>query len=383
MDGFARELVLDIYDTVATPAKWGQVLDRLGEHLDARGVAIFELNGMEASRRIDVPFMSGDYDRAQMEAYLGAFHQWELEDHDAFERHSLAADGVDLIDSRALFPAERAPRPHHKVLEQHDIRYRIGCLLDKDNARRGRFTFQFREANREISDADRAMIAALMPHAAKALSLGRPAKDLALAQQGLLAAMDRLTIGVCIMDDGGRIVATNDEFRRQVEAWPLLGMDAAGRLQLGTASAARLFQSMFEDVTQHGRFGARPRKEAIPLGEDPADGALCLELAPLHAVPEMGTRPLGGVILYSLDTSRAVEIDLESVGRAFGLTATEQELAKLISEGLTNAQIAERRTRALDTVRTQVKSVLAKTGSANRTQLVRLLSGFDARWVRD
>lgn len=384
MDAFARDLVLDIYDTVATPSKWTQVLDRVAERMGARGVAIFDISGQGAHRRIGVPHMSGDYDRGQMEAYLAAFHSWELEDHDAFERHSLAADGIDIIDNHALFPDEgETLRPHHRVLEQYEIRYRMGCLLDKDNPQRGRFTCQFSDAELVLPEERQQEFKLLMPHAAKALSLGRPAQDLALARQGLLAAMDRLTIGVCIMDSGARIVATNDEFRRQVEAWPLLGADAAGRLQLGTAAAARVFQSMFDDVTRHGQYGARPRKEAIPLGEDPADGALCLEVAPLHALPEMGTSPLSGVILYSLDTSRAVQIDLDAVGRVFGLTAAELELTELISQGLTNAQIAERRARALDTVRTQVKSVLAKTGSANRTQLVRLLSGFDARWVRD
>ena len=383
MDAAIRNTVLDIYDTVATPAKWGHVLDQLAERMGARGAAIFELTGSDADRRIGVPHMSGDYDRAQMEAYLGAFHKWELDDHDAFERHSLAADPIDMIDSRTLFsdmPGELV-RPHHAVLAQYDIRYRIGCLLDKDNPARGRFTLQFREEDKHLAPEHREEVKLLMPHAAKALSLGRPAMDLALVQQGLLAAMDRLNVGVCVMDRHGRIVATNEEFQRQTDAHAVLSMDASGRLKLGAAHAARLFATMLEDVTQHGHYGARPRKEAIPLGEDLQDGALCIELAPLSQLPEMGTTPLGGAILYSLDTTRPLRVDLDGVSRIFGLTAAELELSELVSEGLTNAQIAERRGRALDTIRTQVKSVLAKTGCTNRTQLVRLLSGFDANWV--
>lgn len=385
MDQTTRELVLDIYDTVATPGNWGHVLDRLSDRFGALGAIIFELEGQGAERRIRYDLASAFYEQDLLDGYMAAFEAHELEDHDAFLARSLAADKIDLIPDRALYddPAHIDSKANTRAAAEFGIFHRVGCLLDKDNTARGRFTLQYGHDGVEQQALHRDAVLQVLPHVSKALSLGRPAQDLALAQQGLLEAMDRLNVGVCIMDAAARIIATNVEFQRQVDAHARLGMDASGRLMLGTAGSARLFKQMFDEVTRHGQFGARPRKEAIPLGEDATDGALCIELAPLTAVPEMGSAPLQGVILYSLDTSRPVEIDLVAVGRTFGLTSAEVELADLISEGLTNAQIAERRARAIDTVRTQVKSVLAKTGAANRTQLVRLLSGFDARWVRD
>ena len=50
----------------------------------------------------------------------------------------------------------------------------------------------------------------------------------------------------------------------------------------------------------------------------------------------------------------------------------EASVLKLMADGLTNPQISDERDRSLETINSQVKSVLEKTGSANRTQAIRL-----------
>ncbi|MEM1298945.1 MAG: helix-turn-helix transcriptional regulator [Pseudomonadota bacterium] len=382
MDTELRELVLDIYDTVVQPENWLPVLDRIGERLDAWGCLVFEIQREGSGRRVVASHMSSAFEPDLLAQYMEIHKERELLDQNLFEAHSLATDGIDLLDDDILADndEELFARPNVQTMYAYGIRHRAGGLLNKDNPHRGRFSLQL--AEHRLTAAQRTDLDLLLPHIAKAMDLGRPAVDLAALNQGLMTAMDRLSIGVCVMDGLSRIVATNEEFRRQEETHPVLGRDVQGRLSLQSPDAARVFNRLLSDVMFHGQFGARPRKEAIPVSGEVQDGALCLELAPLTGVVEMGTSPLNGAVLYSLDTTRPLHVDMEAVGQVFGLTGTEQELGDLISEGLTNVQIAERRGRALDTIRTQVKSVLAKTGCANRTQLVRLLSGFEGRWIR-
>ena len=47
-----RDLVLDIYDTIANPAGWPKVLDRLAEKVNARGIILFELFEKGGERRL-------------------------------------------------------------------------------------------------------------------------------------------------------------------------------------------------------------------------------------------------------------------------------------------------------------------------------------------
>lgn len=58
----------------------------------------------------------------------------------------------------------------------------------------------------------------------------------------------------------------------------------------------------------------------------------------------------------------------------FDLTAAEARVASRVAEGLALDQIPERRGVALATMRSQVKSIFAKTGVGRQSQLAALLA---------
>lgn len=58
--------------------------------------------------------------------------------------------------------------------------------------------------------------------------------------------------------------------------------------------------------------------------------------------------------------------------QSFGLSATEIELLRHLTEGYSVSDIAQMRSRSSETVRVQVKSLLAKTGARSQIELVRL-----------
>ena len=54
------------------------------------------------------------------------------------------------------------------------------------------------------------------------------------------------------------------------------------------------------------------------------------------------------------------------------LTEREREVLSLMAEGLTNAEIADRLTVTLSTVKFHVRSILSKLHASNRTEAVNL-----------
>ncbi len=65
-----------------------------------------------------------------------------------------------------------------------------------------------------------------------------------------------------------------------------------------------------------------------------------------------------------------------TVQEAFGLTVAEVEIVRGITLGLPLKEIAEQRGRSIETVRTQARSILAKTETHSQSELVRVVLGL-------
>jgi DNA-binding NarL/FixJ family response regulator len=73
-------------------------------------------------------------------------------------------------------------------------------------------------------------------------------------------------------------------------------------------------------------------------------------------------------VLRQLDALNLPDTAAPGGGRRDGLTARETEVLRLLGEGLSNREIAARLVISENTAANHVRSILAKTGSDNRTQ---------------
>lgn len=371
----AREAVLQIYDAVADPSLWPDVLQRVAEQVNAVGCIMFEWQTAPAQRKLAVSVASSYYDPAQIDVYIDRFFEEEARDQDIFEAHSLLLDRIDLVQDDVLAPSLEAlkERPNVQTLQKLGILHRAAGLLNKDNSARSRFSVQLGADRGRLTETEQKHLGLILPHVAKAYDLGGPAKQLADEHYGMLSAMDRLSIGVCILDSNASVVIKNEEFRRQLAEYLVFRVDASGKLILTKDADQKRFEMLRADALNHGKYGARPRKEALSADEDVF---LCVEVAPLHKSQEIGSKAFDGCIVYSSDTSLPFSCQTLPIKTAYKLTDAEMSLVDAIAEGLTNTQIAEQKGRAVPTINAQVKSILSKTQCATRTQFVRLMMSF-------
>lgn len=66
----------------------------------------------------------------------------------------------------------------------------------------------------------------------------------------------------------------------------------------------------------------------------------------------------------------------DAITEAFGLSNSEQEILKTLVRGQSLTELAEQRQRSIETVRTQAKSLLTKTGVSSQLDLVRLFAAI-------
>ena len=73
------------------------------------------------------------------------------------------------------------------------------------------------------------------------------------------------------------------------------------------------------------------------------------------------------------------DLDLEMIGLEFGFTLSELEVACLLVDGKGTQEIALERGVKESTIRSQILSILEKSGAENRQQLVSTLLRFQKR----
>lgn len=125
--------------------------------------------------------------------------------------------------------------------------------------------------------------------------------------------------------------------------------------------------------------------EALQLGFQSAcrpdqlnAGALLLadhqgrKLATITPCPVGGGR-FAALLLVKSPTGASAEFK-QRLQSLFRLSGSEAEVAALLAQGLSPAQIAATRAVSLGTVRTQIKSVLSKTGSTRQAEVAALLA---------
>lgn len=389
-DPNVNELIRRIYDTTLNPEQWTDVLSEFADRIGALGIIISEIEGIGDSRRIVTPYLSRRYDPEQIQKYLKRNIHFEFMDQARYETLSRASDTIDLIDQRTLAGSrldEFLARPNVQKMRANGIRERAGGLLDKDNTLRSRFSIHFGDNSPGLTDEIHAMLAELLPHVAKAIEVGRGMRQSRALNTKVLATMDRQRMGICILDRFGRVELANAEFKRQIQDYPAYSVDQDQVLKFHESFNSKRLSGLLSDIGQHGKHGARPRKEALILDSasdvlESADiGVLCIEVAPIHRVEEFGNSIFDGAIVYSLDTTRPIPFDPTVMSERFSLSKAETDLLELVAQGMSNPEIAEQRCRAVDTINAQVKALLNKTGAKNRTHLVRLMACFGTDYL--
>ncbi|TGD97134.1 helix-turn-helix transcriptional regulator [Methylobacterium nonmethylotrophicum] len=188
-------------------------------------------------------------------------------------------------------------------------------------------------------------------------ALGRAALD------GALSGLDQVAEAALALDGTGRVLGAN----RRAESL----FDAAFRIGDG---ALRIADPRARDevaaLTEALRLRAPPAGPVLVPRRDRRP--LILRLLPLaEAVRSPFLGASGLLLVTDLEAERRPDPAL--LAQVFGLTAAEARLAAILAGGASLEEAAEALGSAVETVRSQIKAVFAKTGTGRQGALVALL----------
>ncbi len=207
---------------------------------------------------------------------------------------------------------------------------------------------------------ERQLMELLMPHIVRANAIHQTMAQAGEERDLLESALDRLPIGMAIVDRDGRISGMN---RALLE---VTGLGGALRLEQGRliASPAGPLQAAI--------------RETIDL---PASGSRLLHLDP-HSADAISLLVSRMALKGRIDASRAVvfvasrrthRLSEQALVSAFGLTPAEAKLTQALARGRTLDEIAQDHAVTIHTTRAQLKAVFGKTGVRRQPELMQLL----------
>ena len=212
-------------------------------------------------------------------------------------------------------------------------------------------------------------VRALDPLRAHLARAGLIAARLGLAQaRSVVATLDSLGLPAAILSPRNQVVAANALFAGLV---PAVVQDRGDRLHLSDPRADRLLVRALAAPTPAGDPDA---VASIPIAARDERAAMIAHLVPVRgAARDVFAAAETILVLADLRQGRAPPAEL--MQGLFDLTPAEARVARGLADGHTVGTLAGRHGVSSATIRTQLKAIFAKTGTARQADLVAMLAG--------
>jgi DNA-binding CsgD family transcriptional regulator len=207
---------------------------------------------------------------------------------------------------------------------------------------------------------------ALRPHLARsALMSARLQLERARVASETLALIG---LPALVFDYKGKVLAANHLMEALTDQ---IRWQAQDRVVLKDSGANALFQ---QAVAALDAKGAMPVLSFASRG-DPASAAMVAHVVPIRGLSrDIFVRCAGVLVMMPVTVPQAPPVEL--VQSLFDLTPAEARVARSLTTGETIETIATRGGVSRNTVRTQLRGVLEKTGCSRQAEVVALLSGI-------
>jgi DNA-binding CsgD family transcriptional regulator len=236
----------------------------------------------------------------------------------------------------------------------------------------GGFTVLPREGAPAYSHEQFAAADRLIPHLRRAVQIHQTVHGAQRVQLALAEAIDRLPTGLLLLDAKRRVVVRNKGAERILADNDGFRIDRHGPSADDARENATL-QKLIADAMDASEGHALRAAGFVAISRPSGARAYAVMVTPLLAAPGKSVASDAVVALFVADPSARFTADSEALSELYQLTYSEAELVRLLAAGLSLEEAAEKRGVSLNTARSHLKHVFAKTETSRQGELVRLI----------
>ncbi|WP_407149373.1 helix-turn-helix transcriptional regulator [Bradyrhizobium sp. ORS 86] len=358
-DDLHEHLIELVYEAAVVPELWPQVLHQVGGIARARGVVLLTADPHDM-RWIASPDMHDD-----TVAYVeGRWHE-----RNGRLPRLLAANHAGFLRDIDVFASPEEVQQDLQIREffrPRGLGWGAGTAIPVPSGDVLIYSVEREYDRGPIEQEAVKQLDALRPHLARAALLSaRLGMERARAATESLAM---LGLPAAVVRRGGRLMTANTLFDRLV---PDVMQDRTDRLTLAPASADLLFAQALAAL-DHGVISVEVR--SVPIAAQDDRPPMIVHVVPIHgAAQDLFDRASAIVMVTPVVPSDVPTAEV--LQGLFDLTPAEARVARGIAEGRTVETIATAFGISRETVRNQLKAVLAKTGQRRQVELAGLLAG--------
>jgi DNA-binding CsgD family transcriptional regulator len=256
----------------------------------------------------------------------------------------------------------------HEFIRPAGMNWSVGCAFQEPTGHMIMFDLLRRTGMDHYSDVEIAHLNALKPDLARAVFL---ASRLAFSEARAMATtLSSLGLAAVVLGAGLNVLAMNEEAEALA---PRISAGPFDRLILESKATATLVKTAFSALAS-STDGA---VQSFPMISSEGLEPLILHLLPVRrSAHDVFGRGLALLVVTSPGKKTAP--DMRVLSGLFDLTPAEGKVARELARGNSLEEIATAHNVSVETVRTHVKSIFAKTGSNRQPELVAMLLGLSA-----
>jgi DNA-binding CsgD family transcriptional regulator len=364
------DLVGDIYDTVLDRSLWPAVLKKTAHYIQGSAAAIFWNDA--ASHQGDVYFDDGGIPAHYRDLYFSKYIRFNPTTTPRF-----FAPDLEPMATADLVPYEEFLRTrfYREWAQPQALVDFVSIALERSPTKAAMFGVFRHERHGMVDEATRRRMRLLAPHLKRAVLISK-VFDFKQSEANMLAqAADRVRAAMIFVDAQGHIVHANAAGHAHLADGGIVRV-VEGRLAASAREADDSLRDIFTAASSDAALGTRGI--ALPMS-DKGGNRYVAHVLPLTSGSRQnaGRAHAASAVFFihkaTLDISSPPPV---AIAKTFKLTMTELRVLFAIVEVGGAPEVADMLGIAPSTVRTHLKHVYEKTGTARQADLVKLVASF-------
>jgi len=369
-----NKAILSIYDSSIDLECWGTALDACTHAIGSKSITLTYLES-----RIDgqIQWASSGGSLRTLNPNVIGYYNENLVHHEL--------EGLELLKQMPcrtlLVDTDVWPSPDDELIKRPDYAYllkhngtlrRVVARLSDYPSWFNLIAFQFSAEHKSVPPQSVLTMNRLLPHIAKSIELGRSFSLLRERYSAALAALDFVEVGMCISMGNGTFMSKNVEAQRIFSESDGINLDSSQRPVIRSRKSSEQLRESIAIIAQTSNGVDAQTEFTFSIDRPSGRNPYLIEVSPLRdSAQELG-ESINAALIMIIDPDNSSHINVERLCSAYNFTRAENSVAQKLVEGWTLADIAEERNVSPETVKSQTKSIMQKTNTHKRSELIRL-----------